>query len=114
VCPEAKLLLLGWTVLSCSLGLGHCTRDPQQLLEQQGEEDSGAQQLKSQLSVLPQLHFKADSTPLPVGIVTEVVHVLVPCSAGRFFSDDGASHRGERAHELCCGVARGFKLELRT
>lgn len=37
-----------------------------------------------------------------------------PCSAGKFFSDDVACHREERSHELCCGVAGGFKLELRT
>lgn len=37
-----------------------------------------------------------------------------PCSIGMFFSDDVASHREKRSHKPCTGVARGFKLELRT
>lgn len=40
--------------------------------------------------------------------------LCAPCSTGRWFSDDVASHGEEGSHKFCCGVARRFKLELRT
>lgn len=59
-----------------------------------------------------QSRFHSSPSWYRLGAVTEVVHVLPVMQRGPSLMMWPA--REERSRELCCGIARGFKLELRT